>query len=539
MATSGSGPGTLARADLRVLVSEPIADAGIAYLRERFAVDLGLDWGADELGERVGDYDALVVRSATKVTADLIARAERLRVVGRAGTGVDNVDVEAATRRGIIVCNAAGSNALSAAEHAIALMLAQARNIPQAHASLVAGRWERSRFGGVEVAGKTLGVLGLGRIGQMVAERAKGLGMSVVAYDPFVTDARFRELGVERAAAPEDLYRVSDFISLHLASTPETRGLVGREAFAAMKPGARIVNAARGDVIDQDALVEALRSGHLGGAGIDVFPQEPVTESPLFGLPGVVVTPHLGASTSEAQDRAGVVVAEQVAAALTGGVVTSAVNIPAVAPEQLDVLGPFLPLARQLGQLGAALAGGAASPVEISYEGQLAELDTRLLTSAVLTGVMAGHTDEPVNVVNAGALAAERGIEWTESTTPRAGDYTNRLGVRIAEVALAGTTVGTTSRPRLVSAFGQDLEIELAPHIGIFRYLDVPGQIGRVGTILGDAQVNIASMAVSRSRAEGLAVMAATVDSPVPREVVDELCRIEGFERVWFVDLTP
>ena len=539
MATSGSGHGTLARADLRVLVSEPIADAGVAYLRERFAVDLGLDWGADELAERVGDYDALVVRSATKVTADLIARAERLRVVGRAGTGVDNVDVGAATRRGIIVCNAAGSNALSAAEHAIALMLAQARNIPQAHASLVAGRWERSRFGGVEVAGKTLGVLGLGRIGQMVAERAKGLGMSVVAYDPFVTDARFRELGVERAAAPEDLYRVSDFISLHLASTPETRGLVGREAFAAMKPGARIVNAARGDVIDQDALVEALRSGHLGGAGIDVFPQEPVTESPLFGLPGVVVTPHLGASTSEAQDRAGVVVAEQVAAALTGGVVTSAVNIPAVAPEQLDVLGPFLPLARQLGQLGAALAGGAASPVEISYEGQLAELDTRLLTSAVLTGVMAGHTDEPVNVVNAGALAAERGIEWTESTTPRAGDYTNRLGVRIAEVALAGTTVGTTSRPRLVSAFGQDLEIELAPHIGIFRYLDVPGQIGRVGTILGDAHVNIASMAVSRSRAEGLAVMAATVDSPVPREVVDELCRIEGFERVWFVDLTP
>jgi len=539
VATSGSGPGTLARADLRVLVSEPIADAGIAYLRERFAVDLGLDWGADELAERVGDYDALVVRSATKVTADLIARAERLRVVGRAGTGVDNVDVEAATRRGIIVCNAAGSNALSAAEHAIALMLAQARNIPQAHASLVAGRWERSRFGGVEVAGKTLGVLGLGRIGQMVAERAKGLGMHVVAYDPFVTDARFRELGVERAAEPADLYRVSDFISLHLASTPETRGFVGREAFAAMKPGARIVNAARGDVIDQDALVEALRSGHLGGAGIDVFPQEPVTESPLFGLPGVVVTPHLGASTSEAQDRAGVVVAEQVAAALTGGVVTSAVNIPAVAPEQLDVLGPFLPLARQLGQLGAALAGGAASPVEISYEGQLADLDTRLLTSAVLTGVMAGHTDEPVNVVNAGALAAERGIEWTESTTPRAGDYTNRLGVRIGEVALAGTTVGTTSRPRLVSAFGQDLEIELAPHIGIFRYLDVPGQIGRVGTILGNAQVNIASMAVSRSRAEGLAVMAATVDSPVPRSVVDELCRIEGFERVWFVDLTP
>ncbi|WP_217912875.1 phosphoglycerate dehydrogenase [Miltoncostaea marina] len=528
--------GTLARADLRVLVCERIADAGVEHLSNLFSVDLGLDWSKEELEERIGAYDAIVVRSATKVTGDLIARAERLKVVGRAGTGVDNVDVPAATRRGIVVCNAAGSNALSAAEHAIALMLAQARNIPQAHSSLVAGRWERSRFGGIEVTGKTLGVLGFGRIGQMVAERAKGLGMHVVAYDPLVAEGRYRELGVDKADTPADLYAVADFVTLHLASTPETRGFVDAAAFAAMKPGARLINAARGDVVDQDALVEALRSGHLGGAGIDVFPKEPTVESPLFGLPGVVVTPHLGASTEEAQDRAGIVVAEQVAAALTGGVVTSAVNIPAVGPEALEVLGPFLPLAKLLGQLLAVLVGGPA-PVEISYEGQLASLDTRLLTSAVLEGVLHGRIEEPVNVVNATSLAEERGIEWSEITIPRARDYTNRLSLRAGDVAISGTTVGTAARPRLVEAFGQDIDIELAPHIGLFRYLDIPGQIGRVGTILGLAHVNIASMAVSRSRAEGLAVMAVTVDSPVPPETVRAIQHVEGFDRVWFAAL--
>jgi D-3-phosphoglycerate dehydrogenase / 2-oxoglutarate reductase len=535
--TPVSPAGVLARADLRVLVCERIADAGVQLLTERFRVDLGLDWTADQLAERVGDYDALVVRSATKVTAELIARADRLKVVGRAGTGVDNVDVPAATRRGIVVCNAAGSNALSAAEHAIALMLSQARNIPQAHASLVQGRWERSKFGGIEVTGKTLGVLGFGRIGQMVAERAKGLGMVVVAYDPFVTEGRYRELGVDKADTPEDLYRVSDFISLHLASTDETRGFVGREAFAAMKPGARLINAARGDVVDQDALLEALGSGRLAGAAIDVFPKEPVTESALFGLPGVVVTPHLGASTSEAQDRAGLVVAEQVAAALTGGVVTSAVNIPALAAEVAAVIGPFLPLARQLGRLASVMSGGAVSPLQITYEGGLAALDTRILTSAVLTGVLSGHVEEAVNLVNAGSLAAERGIEWNETTTPRARDYTNRLSLRTGSVSLGGTTVGTTSRPRLVSAFDRDIEIELATHMGIFRYLDVPGQIGRVGTILGQAQINIASMAVSRSRADGVAVMAVSVDSPVPPKVAAEIEALEAFEQAWFVTL--
>ena len=416
-------------------------------------------------------------------------------------------------------------------------MLSQARNIPQAHSSLVQGRWERSKFGGIEVTGKTLGVVGFGRIGQMVAERAKGLGMNVIAYDPLVAEGRYRELGVNKAETPADLYARRATSSRSTSPRrPRRKDFVSTEAFAAMKKGARLINAARGDVVDTDALVAALESGHLGGAGIDVFPTEPTTESPLFGLPGVVVTPHLGASTEEAQDRAGVVVAEQVAAALTGGVVTSAVNLPALGPEALAVLGPFLPLARQLGQLVTVLAGGVA-PLEISYEGDLATLDTRILTSAVLAGVLHGRIDEAVNVVNASSLAAERGIEWSEITIPRARDYTNRLSLRAGDVSLSGTTVGTTSRPRLVSAFGQDIDIELAPHIGLFRYLDIPGQIGRVGTILGLANVNIASMAVSRSRAEGGAVMAVTVDSPVPDETVREIANVDGFAQVWFAAL--
>ncbi len=524
--------------DLRVLVAEKIAPGGVDYLSERFDVDVKLGQDPDALARIIGDYDAIVVRSATQVTADLIGAGDRLKVVGRAGTGVDNVDVEAATRRGIIVCNAAGSNSLSAAEHAIALMLAQARNIAPAHQALVAGRWDRSKYGGIEITGKTLGVLGFGRIGQMVAERAKGLGMHVIAYDPFVTEGRYRELGVDHAATPDDLYAVADFVTLHLASTPETRGSIGADVFAKMKPGARLINAARGDIVDTDALVAAIESGHLGGAGIDVFPQEPTTASPLFGLPGVVVTPHLGASTSEAQDRAGVVVAEQVAAALTGGVVTSAVNIPAVGPEALEVLGPFLPLAGQLARLLVVLSDDLESPIEISYEGQLANLDTRLLTSSVLAGVLAGRVDDAVNIVNAGSLAAERGIQWTETTTPQARDYTNRLTLRSGDVSVGGTTVGTSARPRLVLAFDQEIDIELASNIGILRYRDVPGQIGRVGTILGEENVNIASAAVSRSGVDGNAVMAVTVDSPVGRSVAQRIAALDNFTDARFADLS-
>ncbi|MFZ4755557.1 MAG: phosphoglycerate dehydrogenase, partial [Miltoncostaeaceae bacterium] len=403
----------------RILVTEKIAEGGIEVLRQIGDVDVELEWSKEDLADRIAPYDALVVRSATKVTAELIERAENLRVVGRAGTGVDNVDVEAATGRGIIVVNAAGSNAVSAAEHAIALLLAQARNIPQAHMSLVAGKWERAKFGGIEVTGKTLGVIGFGNIGQMVAERALGLCMRVVAYDPFVAEARYREMGVEKVETLEEIYGASDFISIHVASTPETRGFINAEAIEAMKPGVRIINDARGDLIDEAALIAGVLSGKVGGAAIDVFPEEPTTESPFFGVDGIIVTPHLGASTAEAQDRAGTAVAEQVVAALTGGVVTSAVNIPAVSPETMATLGPFLPLAGHLGRLAAGIAGGIDERIEVLCEGDLAEHDTRLITTAVLVGALSGNMVEPVNMVNAQGIARVRGIEWSESASPR------------------------------------------------------------------------------------------------------------------------
>ncbi len=391
----------------RVLVREPIADAGVELLRSRFDVDVD---GESDLAETIGGYDAIVVRSATKLTADLIARAERLKVIGRAGVGVDNVDVAAATRRGIVVANAPESTVISAAEHTVGLLLALSRNIPQAHAALKEGRWERKRWGGIELADKTLGVLGFGRIGQQVARRALGLSMRVVAYDPFVSADRFRELGVERAETPDDVLAAAGFLTLHLPLTDETRGFVSREAIAKMRDGVRIVNAARGALVDEEALAEALRSGKVAAAGLDVFSAEPYSGA-LLELDNVVVTPHLAASTEEAQDRAGVIVAEQVAAALAGELVSNAVNIPVIGADDLEVLGPYIPLASKLGRLAMELADGRASRIELAYYGGLAAYDTRLLTVAALNGAFQGRSDTPVNYVNAPLVAEERGID--------------------------------------------------------------------------------------------------------------------------------
>jgi D-3-phosphoglycerate dehydrogenase / 2-oxoglutarate reductase len=527
----------------RILVSEPIADSGVALLRERFEVDLGLDWSADELADRIGAYDGLLIRSATKVTAEVIDRADRLKVIGRAGIGVDNVDVAAATKRGIIVANAPQSNIVAAAEHTMALMLALARNVPQAHASLTAGKWERSKFGGVEVYEKTLGVLGFGRIGQLVTARARAFGMRVVAFDPFVSAERFRELGAEKAETSADLYAQADFITLHLPKTPETRGWLDAEALAACKDGVRIVNCARGELVDDAALKDALDSGKVAGAALDVFPSEPITDYPLFdGYPNVVVTPHLGASTTEAQDRAGVQTAEQVLAALTGGVVSTAVNIPAITPEDMEVLGPFLPLAGRLGRLAMTLAEGAGiDRIEVEYFGRIAERDTRLLTLAVLRGVLAGHCEEEVNLVNAQSLAEERGIGVSERKETTARDFTDLLRVGIVtgseRFRVVGTTLGRRNRPHLLEAWGQrfNLQLDEGAHLALFRYCDLPGMMGRVGSSLGERGVNISSAAVGRQppgedgRRDEVAVMVVTTDSPVPRDIVDEVARSDGF----------
>jgi D-3-phosphoglycerate dehydrogenase / 2-oxoglutarate reductase len=545
----------------KVLVKEKIGDSGVALLREHFDVELGIDWTDEQLAERIGSYDGIVIRSATKLTADLIDHASSLRVIGRAGVGVDNVDVEAATRRGIVVANAPESNVVTAAEHTMALLLALARNIPQAYVSLTGGKWERSKFSGVELYEKTLGILGFGRIGQLVAQRARGFGMRVLAFDPFVSAERYRELGVDKAAGPDDLYAQADFITVHLPKTPETEGFVNADAFAKMRDGVRVLNVARGGLIDEQALQAALDSGKVAGAAIDVFKSEPMTEHPLFAYPNVVVTPHLGASTAEATDRAGYQSAEQVVAALTDGVVSTAVNIPAIAAEDMEMLGPFLPLATQLGRLAMALAeGSSVERIEAAFLGRIAEFDTRLLGLAVIVGALQGRTEEQVNLVNAPTMAQQRGIVFEEKAVSEAEDFNDLIRVTVAagseRVAVAGTGIGPNGVPHLVEVQGRRLTIELERFVTVFRYEDLPGMIGRVGTIFGAHGVNISSAAVghtpdsplgghvgpqdSADGSEGgqrSAAMVVTTDAPVPDAVVGEIVASDGFVNGWSVDL--
>ncbi len=528
----------------RILVAEPIAATGVDLLREHFDVDVADGWDGEELASRIGDYEGILIRSATKMTAELIGRGTHLRVIGRAGVGVDNVDVDAATKRGIVVANAPQSNIHAAAEHTMALLLALARNVPRGHASLTAGRWERSKLNGVELYEKTLGIIGFGRIGQLVAERARGFGMHLLAFDPFVSAERFRELGVEKADSSAGVYARADFITVHLAQTPETRGWLNAEAFAQMKPGVRVINVARGGLVDDMALKDALDSGRVAGAALDVFPSEPLTEHPLFAYDNVVVTPHLGASTREAQDRAGVQTAEQVVAALTGGVVSTAVNIPAIPAEDMAALGPLLPLCRALGRIGMALVeDSSVERVEVEFLGRVAERDDRLLTIAVLLGILSGHTEEDVNQVNARSMAEERGIAVVESKQAAARDFTDLVRVTVSgngsSQRVVGTTLGRHERPHLLEAWGQRFNLQLEPHLVLLRYSDVPGMIGRVGTVFGAAGINISSAAVGRQPGADevgapagsgqLAAMAVTTDSDVPSSLLDEIVGAEGF----------
>ena len=532
----------------KVLVKEKIGDSGVKLLEEHFDVEIGVDWDDEQLAARIGSYDGILIRSATKMTAELIEKADRLRVIGRAGVGVDNVDVPAATRRGIVVANAPESNVVTAAEHTMALLLALARNIPRAHASLIDGRWERSKLSGVELYEKTLGVLGFGRIGQLVAQRAKGFGMRVLAFDPFVSAERYRELGVDKADAPEDIYAQADFITIHLPKTPETVGFLNDGAFAKMRDGVRVLNVARGGLIDEAALERALDSGKVAGAALDVFPSEPMTESPLFGRDDVVVTPHLGASTAEATDRAGYQSAEQVVAALDGGVVSTAVNIPAISAEDMEVLGPFLPMATKLGRLAMTLAeGSSVERIEAAFFGRIAEFDTRLLGLAVIVGALQGRTEEEVNLVNAPTMAQQRGIVFEEKAVSEAEDFNELIRVTVIageeRVAVAGTGIGPHQVPHLVEVQGRRLTIELERYVTVFRYEDLPGMIGRVGSVFGEHGINISSAAVGHTPdgVEGAehrrAAMVVTTDAPVSDAVVGQIVALEGFVDGWAVDL--
>jgi len=539
IATAGPG-GTDITAQMRVLVAESIGDSGIDVLEVAgFDVERGFDWTREELEERIGGFDAIVIRSATQVDAALIARATNLRAVARAGVGVDNVDVAAATKRGIIVVNAPRSNVVTAAEHTMALLLAVARNVPQAHASLSAGRWERKNFSGTELSGKTLGILGFGRIGQLVAHRAKAFDMDVIAYDPFVATELYNTLKVQRADSPEDVYAAADFLTLHMPTTDETNGMINTAALAKMRDGVRILNVARGSLIVDDDLKVALDMGKVGGAALDVFRSEPITEHPLFGYPTVVVTPHLGASTAEATDRAGYQAAEQIVAALQGGSVTTAVNAPAISAEDMELLSPFLPLCRQLGKLATALAScGSIDKIEIECHGRIGQRDTGPLAIAVVLGALEGRTEDSINAVNALSIASERGIEVVQSRSGSARDYTDLVRVAVwcggeRQNGVVGTTIGRLYRPHLLAAWGQRFNLQLEEYLTLFRYHDVPGVIGRVGTMLGEHGVNIGSAAVGHtpSNAEGEtpAVMIVTTDAPVEPALLKEIIATEYF----------
>ncbi|HXQ26628.1 MAG TPA: phosphoglycerate dehydrogenase [Candidatus Acidoferrales bacterium] len=488
---------------MKIIVADKISERGIALLRE--AGWEVLTPAAAAVPSELANADALVVRSATKVTAALLEKAARLRVIGRAGVGVDNVDVEAATRRGVLVMNTPGGNAVSVAEHTIALMLGLARAVPQANASIQAGRWEKSLFSGTEMRGKTLGLVGLGRVGTEVARRARGLEMKVLAYDPFVTPKAAREVEVELVSL-DDVLAQSDVVSLHTSLSGSTEKMIDAAAIAKMKKGARLINCARGELIDEAALAEALKSGHLAGAAVDTFAQEPPKNSPLIGLPNLIATPHIAGSTAEAQEEVGTAIALQVRDYLADGVIRNAVNMPALSPDQYRRLRPYLELGERLGAFVAQAAPSRSfHRIRIRYAGEPAELGSHMIRSAVLVGTLNAVIDEKVNLVNASDEAAARGIVVEETTRRRERGFPNTIEVAIAddgrEFALEGT-VGQDGVPRIVSLDGMGLEAPLEGTLLLSRNIDVPGVIGRIGTELGSLGVNIATFALGR-RAPG------------------------------------
>jgi D-3-phosphoglycerate dehydrogenase len=513
----------------RILVTEEIAEGGLDRLRDAgHEVDVRLGLSPEELLRAVPGAAALIIRSATQVTAEVLAAGAELMVVGRAGIGLDNVDVTAATAQGVMVVNAPQSNIVSAAEHTMALLLASARNVPQAHAALVAGRWERSKWEGVELVDKTLGVVGLGRIGKLVADRAKGFGMRLVAYDPFVSEDRARQMGVELLDL-DQVVAESDFLTVHLPKTPETLGLINRDLLVKAKPSLRIINVARGGIVHEQDLADCLNDGIIAGAALDVFSTEPMTDSPLFSIPTVVVTPHLGASTREAQDKAGDTIATMVELALAGDFVPFAVNVNAA--EANETIRPFLPLAERLGSLFESLVGATPDVMEVSVEGEIAGYDTRILELAVLKGFFGSITEDPVTYVNAPQLAKDHGLEVREVTCATSIDYVNLLTVSGGGHKISGTLSGPRADQRVTNIDGVPFDVPPVANMVVITNDDRPGVIGTVGTLLGRAEVNIADMDVSRTD-DDKAVMLIAPTKPVPAAVLDELRAAPGIVSV-------
>ena len=514
----------------RILVTEAIAPGGLDRLRAAgHDVDVQEGLSDAELKSAIVGAQALIIRSATQVNAEVLTSADSLIAVGRAGIGLDNVDVAAATESGVMVINAPQSNIISAAEHTMALLLAQARNVPQAHSALVDGRWERSKWEGVELADKTLGIVGLGRIGKLVADRARAFQMRIVAFDPFVSEERAKQIGVELISL-EELVAVSDFLTVHLPRTPETIGLINAELLSTAKPSLRVINVARGGIVVEEDLAACISSGTIAGAALDVFDSEPCTESPLFGLPQVVVTPHLGASTREAQDKAGDAIADMMLLALAGEFVPWAVNVDAA--EADDNLRPYLGLAERLGRLFSSLAADAPSTITFEVAGDIAVHDTRILGLAVLKGFFGRTSDEQVSFVNAPKLAIAAGIELEEVKRSVSDEYLNMLTVSGGAHTISGVLTGRSAQQRVVDVDGHSVDVPPSAHMLFISNDDRPGVIGTVGTVLGDAAVNIADMDVGRVDGEDSAVMLIATGSVVPDEVLDTLRLSPGITSV-------
>lgn len=514
----------------KVLISDKMSPLAAKIFRERGVdVDEKTGLGKEELLKIIGDYDGLAIRSSTKVTADVLAAATNLKVVGRAGIGVDNVDVPAASNRGVVVMNTPFGNSITTAEHAIALMFALARELPAADASTQAGKWEKNRFMGVELTAKTLGLIGAGNIGSIVADRALGLKMKVIAFDPFLTPERAKDMGVEKVTLDELLAR-ADFITLHTPLTDSTRNILSRDNLAKAKKGVRIINCARGGLIDEAALKEMLDSGHVAGAALDVFVEEPATNSPLFGTPGFISTPHLGASTTEAQVNVAIQVAEQMADFLLTGGVTNALNMPSLSAEEAPKLRPYMALAEKLGALAGQLAGEAINAITIEVEGAAAALNIKPITGAVLAGLMRPFSDT-VNMVNAPYLARERNIEIAEVRHEREVDYHTLLRVTVktadGQQSVAGTLFGNTY-PRLVEMFGIKVEADLGGPMLFIVNEDKPGFIGRLGTALGEAGVNIGTFHLGRRNAGGEAILLLSLDEAIPETLVQKIRALPG-----------
>jgi D-3-phosphoglycerate dehydrogenase / 2-oxoglutarate reductase len=521
----------------RVLVTEEIADSGLQQLRDAgHEVDIRLGLTPEELQVALEGANALIIRSSTQVDGPALAAAKDLIVVGRAGIGLDNVDVAKATELGVMVVNAPVSNILSAAEQTMALLLAQARNIPQAHSALKNGKWERSKWEGVELHGKTLGVVGLGKIGALVAQRASAFGMRLVAYDPFITEDRAKHMGVELMDL-DSLLAQSDFITIHLPKNKETTNLLDAAALKKTKPGVRIINVARGGIVNEADLADAIRNGHVQGAALDVFEKEPTTESPLFELPSVVVVPHLGASTFEAQDKAGITIAEQVQLALAGDFVPYAVNV--AAGEVSNAVRPFMGLAEILGRFLGGLLDGKPADLEVAYLGELAGSGTKILTLCALKGLLTATGHDGVSFVNAPQLAVDHNLTYTEVSNVESPDYVNQITVRSGDHLVSGTmiTIGTRLETRIVGVDGHSVEIPPAASMLVVHNDDRPGMIGLVGVALGQAGVSISSMSVGPDQRTKTALMVLSTEQPTPALVIENLRDTQGIQDIHLITL--